>query len=94
LVFPSTAYEWLVCGGAKRQFKGMGTVNGGGSYGFLLTAIDGQLPGGGDGDRFRLKVWDRGTGLSVYDNKPSKDDYGDAATGIGGGSTAVHRGDS
>jgi hypothetical protein len=30
-----------------RKYKGKGTINGGGSYGFLLTAIDGDVSGGG-----------------------------------------------
>src|SRR5262249_48643947 len=40
--FKSTSYDWLVVSGAKARYKGTGTVNGSGSYGFQLTAIDGQ----------------------------------------------------
>jgi len=78
--------------GAKAQFKGTGTINGGGDYGFLLTAIDGQLQGGGGTDRFRIKIWDRASGLVVYDNQLGADDYGDAATAIDGGSIVIHKG--
>ena len=53
LQFVSTSYEWLVVSGSKGQFKGRGKINGGGDYGFLLTAIDGSL------DKFRIKIWDR-----------------------------------
>src|SRR5688572_25068812 len=38
------------------QFNGMGTINGTGSYQFLLTALDGQLPGGGGADSFRIEI--------------------------------------
>jgi hypothetical protein len=67
--FHSSLYEWLVVAGAKAQYKGVGQVNGTGDYGFLLTATDGQQPGGGGVDRFRIKIWDRlnGDGV-VYDN--------------------------
>ena len=41
LNFKSKVYEWLVVAGARAQFKGTGTVNGSGNYGFILTAIDG-----------------------------------------------------
>jgi hypothetical protein len=36
-----------VVAGARAQFKGSGRINNAGDYGFLLTAIDGQRPGGG-----------------------------------------------
>ncbi|MGQ9576779.1 MAG: PKD domain-containing protein, partial [Thermoguttaceae bacterium] len=47
LNFHSSEYQWLVVAGAKAQFKGTGTVNGQGDYGFMVTAIDGQVQGGG-----------------------------------------------
>src|SRR5262249_7969987 len=64
--FHSTSYDWLVISGAKAQYKGSGMVNGTGNYGFLLTAIDGEVSGGGGVDKFRLKVWDKSTGSVVY----------------------------
>ncbi len=51
LTFKSTAYEWLVVAGARAQYKGTGKVNGVDGYSFILTAIDGQTPGGGGIDR-------------------------------------------
>src|SRR5262249_55251805 len=54
--FQSTSYDWLVISGAKAKYKGTGTVNGAGSYGFQLTAWDGDVSGGGGIDRFRIKV--------------------------------------
>jgi FtsP/CotA-like multicopper oxidase with cupredoxin domain len=67
--FHSTAYQWLVVAGAKAQYKGTGTVNGTGHYGFLLSAVDGQLNGGGGTDKFRIKIWDMDNGDAVvYDN--------------------------
>src|SRR5262249_26229518 len=66
--FRSTDYQYLVVTGAKAQYKGTGTVNGAGGYGFLVTVTDGQLPGGGGTDRFRIKVWDTATSTVVYDN--------------------------
>jgi hypothetical protein len=80
----------LVVSGPKAQYKGTGTVNGAGSYGFLLTATDGQRPGGGGLDRFRIKVWDVGSGMIVYDNVGGPDDI-DVANPqvIGGGSVVI-----
>ena len=68
LNFHSSAYEWLVIGGAKAQYKGSGTVNAAGDYGFILTATDGQVSGGGGVDKFRIKIWDKATGSTIYDN--------------------------
>ena len=74
LNFHSTEYEWLVVAGPLAQFKGSGTINGlfgsdeVSGYGFLLTARDGQAPGGGGLDKFRIKIVDKATDSIVYDN--------------------------
>jgi hypothetical protein len=89
--FRSTSYDWLVVGGPKAQYKGVGTINGAGDYGFLLSAIDGQRPGGAD--MFRIKIWDRSTGLVIYDNHLGASDTSDPTTLLGGGSIQI-QGDS
>ena len=82
LSFASTSYDWLVISGPMAQYKGLGTINGTGGYGFVLTATDAQTNGGGETDTFRLKIWDTATGDVVYDNQ--------SATAIGGGSIVIH----
>lgn len=79
LNFSSTSYEWLVVNqaGANAQFKGTGTINGAGSYGFMLWASDGAP------DTFRIKIWDVATEVVVYDNGVNQP--------IGGGSIVVHK---
>ena len=89
LNFHSSLYEWLVVAGARAQFKGVGTINGGGNYGFLLTAIDGALPGGNGVDRFRIKI--TGPGGIVYDNQPGAGDNDDPNTALGGGNIVIHK---
>ncbi|UCH57376.1 MAG: right-handed parallel beta-helix repeat-containing protein, partial [Candidatus Bathyarchaeota archaeon] len=70
LNFHSTDYQWLVISGSRAQFKGHGTINGEGEYGFMLTVVDGQLKdNGGGSDMFRIKIWDRSTDVVVYDNQ-------------------------
>ncbi|MDQ4075628.1 MAG: hypothetical protein M3220_05190, partial [Chloroflexota bacterium] len=88
--FHSTSYAWLVISGPKAQYKGAGTVNGSGDYGFLLTANDGQVSGGGGIDKFRLKVWDKATNTVVYDNQLGATDDADATDAIEGGSIVIH----
>jgi len=92
LNFHSTSYDWLVIGGPKAQYKGTGTINSAGTYGFMLTAIDGQLPGGGGQDKLRMKIWDILTGQLVYDNQMGEDDNSDPTTVLGGGSIVIHMG--
>jgi hypothetical protein len=87
--FKSTVYEWLVVSGARGQFKGIGTINGAGNYGFLLTAIDGQVSGGGGTDKFRIKIWDIATSAIVYDNNMGASDTADPVTVLGGGSINI-----
>jgi hypothetical protein len=89
--FKSTMYEWLVVAGARAQYRGMGTINGIGNYGFLLTAIDGQINGGGGVDKFRIKIWDKNNGDTVvYDNAPGSDDINTSATTAINGSIVIH----
>jgi hypothetical protein len=89
--FHSTVYQWLVVSGPLAQYKGTGTINGAGSYNFLLTATDGDAPGGGGVDKFRIKVTDS-SGAVIYDNSPgSSDDINGAnPLAIGGGSIVIH----
>jgi len=91
LNFRSNVYEWLVVSGPKAQYKGTGTINGTGDYGFLLTATDGVLPGGGGVDRFRIKIWDKVTDSLVYDNVGGSDDINSTNPQvISGGSIVIH----
>lgn len=91
LNFKSSAHDWLVVAGARAQFKGTGTINGSGDYGFLLTAIDGDLNGGGGLDRFRIKIVDRTSRDVVYDNQRGSDETSDATTELGGGNIRIHK---
>jgi streptogramin lyase/PKD repeat protein len=91
LNFHSDTYDWLVIAGARAQYKGIGTINGEGEYGFMLTAVDGQLNGGGGSDKFRIKIWDKASGAIVYDNMLGADDNADLTTEIRGGSITIHK---
>jgi PKD domain-containing protein len=92
--FHSEVYQWLVVSGAKAQYKGTGTINGKGNYGFLLTATDGAINGGGGVDKFRIKIWDiNNSGAVVYDNVFGASDDIDSANplAISGGSIVIHK---
>ena len=91
LEFASTKYQWLVVSGARAQYKGEGTINGGGSYGFLLTAVDGDLPGGTGDDKFRIKIWDKASGLVVYDNQMGAAESAEPASAIASGSITIKK---
>jgi len=91
--FSSENYEWLVVAGAKGKFKGEGTVNGGGRYGFMLTAVDAALTASTDVDLFRIKIWDMNNNDSVvYDNQLDAGDDAEPTTALGGGSIVIHKG--
>ena len=92
--FHSTVYEWLVVSSFKAQYRGSGTINGGGNYGFLLTVTDGQVNGGGGVDKFRIKIWDKNNGNGVvYDNRMGVSEDIDAADpqAIAGGNIVIHK---
>ena len=89
--FKSGNYDWLVISGARAQYKGSGAINGSGDYGFLLTAVDGQLTGGGGTDKFRIKIWDKTSGQIVYDTEFGTSDSSTPTTILGGGSIAIQK---
>jgi hypothetical protein len=69
----------------KAKYKGAGTINGEGNYGFMLTATDGSP------DAFRIKIWDKDDGHAlVYDNQMGAGDDSYDGTVIGGGNIKVH----
>ena len=89
--FNSTEYQWLVIAGPNAKFKGSGTINGEGDYGFMLTAKDGQVNGGGGVDKFRIKIWEKNsTETVVYDNQLGDTDDEEATDAIEGGSIVIH----
>jgi hypothetical protein len=90
LNFHSTSYDWLVIAGAKAQYKGSGTINNAGDYGFMLTAIDGQMGGGGGIDKFRMKIVNKTTSAVMYDNQFGTADSATPSTALGGGSIVIH----
>ena len=84
LNFKSTSYQWLVVQGtSKAQYKGTGTINGSGSYQFLVSVVDGSP------DKIRVKITSGGG--TVYDNLISGGvDDADPPTAVGGGSIVIH----
>jgi len=92
LNFHSTSYDWLLVAGPNAKFKGIGTINGQGNFGFMLTATDGQINGGDGVDKFRIKIWDIDDGGAVvYDNKMGQPDDSNEGTELGGGSIIIHK---
>lgn len=96
LNFHSDSYEWLVVSGARAQYKGTGTINGMGSFRFLLTAVDGGRLGGVAPDRFRMKIWyydsTQQDDVTVYDNQMETALAGayDEGSAVSGGSIVIH----
>jgi hypothetical protein len=89
LNFHSTNYDWLAVAGPRAQYKGSGTINGNGDYAFILTAIDGQITGGGP-DKFRIKIWNKTNGAVIYDSQMGAGDGDDPTTALGGGNIVIH----
>ncbi len=87
LNFHSKNYDWLIVAGAKAMYKGTGTINGEGNYGFMIFAIDEKLTPSTDVDMFRIKIWDKDDNDSiVYDN-----DLEENGTELSGGQIVIHK---
>jgi len=82
--FKSTSYQWLVVQGtSKAQYKGVGTINGNGSYQFLVSVVDGSP------DKLRVKI--TSGAAVVYDNLVGGGlDDAEPPTVLGGGSIVIH----
>ena len=92
LNFHSSSYDWLVIANHKAIYKGTGTINGDGNYGFMLFAIDEKLTPSTDVDMFRIKIWDiNNNDAVVYDNEISEDEDAPPTTPIIGGSIVIHK---
>jgi len=89
LDFNALNYDYLVIDNtkARAQFAGFGKLNGVSGYNFIMTAIDGNLPGGDGVDRFRVKIWEKITGNLIYDSQPGASDAADPTTPVGPGAT-------
>ena len=90
LKFKSASCDWLVISGAQAKYKGTGTINGAGEYGFMLSAVDGAIKGDNI-DKFRIKIWDKVSGEIVYDNQLDAPEDAEPTTAIGGGSIVIHK---
>lgn len=89
--FKSTSYEWLILAGSSAKYKGVGTINGTGNYGFMLSALDGDLQGD-DEDKFRIKIWDKDNNDNiVYDNQVHDPDDAPASTTLKRGAIRVRK---
>jgi len=91
--FHSTSYDWLVIAGSKAMYKGSGTINNMGNYGFMLSSVDGDLKGPDLPDTFRIKIWDKDNNdVIIYDNEPGMGEGEEPTTTIGGGQIVIHEG--
>ena len=86
--FNALNFDYLVITSARAQFGGFGKVNGVSGYNFILTVVDGDLSGGGV-DKFRLKIWDKASGVIIYDNEPGRSDADDPITPVGDPSSII-----
>jgi hypothetical protein len=93
LNFSSSSYDpgSLVIAGYKAIYKGVGTINGTGNYNFMVSAIDGDMVGGGGYDKFRIKIWNKTDNSVIYDNNLGRDENDEPLTALKGGSIVIHK---
>ncbi|MBI2613808.1 MAG: hypothetical protein HYW62_03470 [Candidatus Levybacteria bacterium] len=85
--FDSTSLQWLVINGNKAVLKGIGTINGSGSYAIFISVIDEDKKVGTD--RIRIKIIDSSNNL-FYDNQAGDPENADPITPITKGSLKIH----
>ncbi len=73
--FLGTTIDSLVSAGGRAEITGTGTVNGSGKFNFRVTLYDGDVFGDSGPDRFRIRIWNKFTGVVVYDNQNYTSDH-------------------
>ncbi len=89
MIFKSTSYEWLVVSESKAQYKGMGTINAAGSFEFMLIVLDEQGEGNLRIKKLRMRIWDKKTGRTIYDNALGYPDNIAPPTEVSGGTVDI-----
>jgi hypothetical protein len=89
MTFKSTSYDWLVVSESKARCKGTGTINGSGKYGFMLIVVD-ENREENKSKKFRMKIWDKTTGKTVYDNNLGYPEDITPTTVVSGGNVEVN----
>jgi uncharacterized delta-60 repeat protein len=86
LRFRSTAVNWLIVSGNNAWYEGAGTINGAGSYNFLVSVAS----GGGRSGKLRIRIWNTTTEATVYDSQPGSPLGAAPTTPASGGRITVH----
>jgi hypothetical protein len=89
--FKAESFQWLVLAGPRAQLQGIGTLDGQGEYGFMLTVMDGKLMPGKADDLVRIWIWDQATGQVIFDSQIGESLLADPTTPIRGGSIVIHQ---
>jgi hypothetical protein len=89
MIFKSTSYDWFVVSESEARCKGTGTINGSGKYAFMLIVTDG-FKAARKAKKFRMKIWDKTTGKTVYDNNLGYPEDIEPTTETSGGNVDVH----
>lgn len=85
----SRSFILLVVSGPTAWLVGYGDLNGEAGASFWIAMTDGDAPGGGGIDRFRIRIWD-GEEV-VFDNEPGTPLVAPPATALGGGAIRLHQ---
>jgi K(+)-stimulated pyrophosphate-energized sodium pump len=94
MTFESSSYDWLVISGSTARCQGTGTINGSGKYGFKLFLIEEKgkkVNNVNKSKKLRIKIWDKTTGKTVYDNNLGYPEDITPTTLVAGGTFDVYR---
>jgi hypothetical protein len=87
--FNALTFDYLAVSNSKAQFKGTGKIIGGQSgVAFTMTVTDGALDGTGV-DKIRMKIFNKNTGIVIYDNQPGASDTDSPVAAVGANSVIV-----
>jgi len=89
--FIANNLTYLTIAGSSLQASGTGTINNAGSYGFLLTGIDGKLDGKQLPDKVRIRIWNRANGAVIYDSQMNLPESASPAIVLSGGTINIKK---
>jgi len=84
----------LQINGDRAIYKGEGTINGAGKYGFFVAAVDGAYNPSTGPDKLRVKIWNLANTAIVYDNQLGEVESAPVYAAVTGGTITIQTSNS
>ena len=88
--FQSESIDSRLIAFSAATYRGTGTINGNGGYGFIMSGVDANLNLHTTIDLFRITIWKEPTGDILYDNQMGAPEEAGPTAAVKGGSIVIN----